>query len=308
MAIAFDRVQKPLRQLRRLLRNLAADPAPEDVHKLRTRTRQIEAIAGALSPSGEKLTRRLLKAIKPLRKAAGGVRDMDVLAARARSLLEEQRQNSVADPLVDSLARLLESLKVSRKKHASGLLDAVEQQRKTARDYLKQYAKQLEACENSASQTRESEQRLQAAAASLAAELNSWPALSTRNLHPFRLKVKELRSVLLLLSAANQEFDQMFDHEFDPIFVGALGTVKEKIGEWHDLHELDTAASQALDPQQDRTLLALIKETARPKLREALAAANALRQRPLQSAAKKPAASERASRRLPVTASPNQAA
>lgn len=290
MAIAFDRVQKPLRQLRKLLKNLQADPPAEEVHKLRTRSRQIEAIAAALSPAGEKLTRRLLKSIKPLRKAAGSVRDMDVLAAKARALPREPGQNSHQE----ALARLVEHLESSRKESAAELVTAFGRQRKTARQNLKLYAKQLECGKDSDSLARE--QQIQAAAAQLAAELSRWPALSARNLHSFRLNVKELRSILQLLSNS------------DHAFVEALGTVKEQIGDWHDWQQLAMAATEALHAQQDRALLSAIKEIVRQKLREALAAANALQERRVQPAAKKPPASER---RLPaeaVTASPNRAA
>jgi CHAD domain-containing protein len=292
MAIAFDRVQKPLRQLRKLLKNLHADPPAEEVHKLRTRSRQIEAIAAALSPAEEKLTRRLLKSIKPLRKTAGSVRDMDVLSAKARALPQEPGQNSHRE----ALTRLVEHLELSRKKYAAGLVTALVRQRKTARQNLKLYAKQLECGKDSGSLAREREQQVQAAAAQLAAELGRWPALSARNLHSFRLNVKELRSVLQLLSNC------------DRAFVEALGTVKEQIGDWHDWQQLAMAATEVLHAQQDRALLSAIEELVRQKLREALTAANALRESRLQPAAKKPPASER---RLPAqsaTASPNRVA
>lgn len=273
MAIAFDRAQKPLRQLRKLLKTPSAPPLPEDVHRLRTRSRQIEAITAALPSSAEKLTRRLLKSVKPLRKAAGRVRDMDVLADRVRSIPPELHG--------ESIARLLEYLESSRKKHAAELVEALDRHRKQAREHLKQYAAQLEKRGASAALVHEAEEQVRSAAARCIGELADWPALNARNLHAFRLKVKELRTVLMLLSDADQ------------LFVDALRTVKDQIGEWHDWFQLGAVASQALDALQHRALLALIRQNAKQKLTEALAAANALRTRYFERPLRKPPVRER---------------
>lgn len=297
MAIAFDRVQKPLRQLRKSLRNLPADSEPERVHRLRIRARQIEAVAAALTPASEKLTRRLLKSIKPLRKAAGRVRDMDVLAAKVVTL----RQNPQPEPQDDTFARLVDHLQQSRKKNAAALLTALVQQKKAVRHNLKLYAKQLEDARSSVPFARDIEQRSETAAAQLAAELRRWPALSARNLHNFRLKVKELRSVLQLFSGADRALA-------DSPLADALGTVKDQIGDWHDWQQLAKAAAEALKAQQDRVLLSAIREVVKQKLREALAAANALREGPLQAVAKKPPTPERKLPARAVRANPNWAA
>ncbi len=270
MAIAFDRVEKPLRQLRKSLRKLPASPAPDAVHKLRTRARQVEAIAAALPPAGEKLARRLLKSIKSLRKAAGRVRDMDVLAAHARTLPHE--------PHAEPLARLFDHLDRSRKVHAAALLETFDSQRKPAREHLRQYARQLE---NNSAFTVETEAQIGAAAAQLTADLNRWRPLTARNLHSFRLKVKELRAVLQLLESANQTF------------VSDLGIVKDKIGDWHDWQQLAKTAAEVLGTKQHRALLTVIRRACSQKLSEALASANALRARHLQRPPKKPPVSER---------------
>ena len=82
MADELERVRKALRELGKSLESLNGDSAPEDVHKLRTASRRVEAIAGVLGAADGKKSRRLVKAIEPVRKAAGGVRDMDVLLTR----------------------------------------------------------------------------------------------------------------------------------------------------------------------------------------------------------------------------------
>jgi CHAD domain-containing protein len=268
MAIELERLEKPLRQLRKSLKRLEKNPPPEAVHKLRTRARHIEAIAPALTPIEGKKTRRLLKSIKPVRKAAGSVRDMDVLTGNALSLPKNSHS--------ESLARLVELLGTTRQKSAGALFETVGEQRKSARRVLKKYAKLVEASFNGkrpgSAVNGQPARNVQAAIGGLEEELSHWPTLSERNIHPFRLKVKELRSILQLIP------------DGDAGFVAALGKVKDQIGDWHDWQQLDGFARATLDARQDRALLKQIEQAGEKKLEEALTAANALRKRYLQSA------------------------
>jgi CHAD domain-containing protein len=269
----LDRVQKPLRQMRRSLKRLSPDPPPETVHKLRTRARYIEAIAAALSEPGEKRAQRLLKSIKPVRKAAGSVRDMDVLTGNALSLPQDSYR--------ESLVRLVERLGIERQKSAGDLLDTIGQQRKTARRILKQYAKLVRAAladdSSGSSDTAQahSELHIHAIIKDRLRELIRWPMLNARNLHPFRLKVKELRSILQLLPQT--------DPAANPGLISALGEVKDKIGEWHDWQQLADTAREILDPAEDRALLTKIDQVGKRKFRQGLASANSLRKRYLKS-------------------------
>src|SRR6185437_2198386 len=131
-AMELDRVEKPLRQMRKLLKDLPADPAPEEVHQLRTRARRIEAVATALEPVDGKAAKQLVKAIKPVRKAAGGVRDMDVLTGDLLGMPQDGK-NGARVRLVGHLAGM-------RQESADELMDAVGRQRKTARRQLKKFA------------------------------------------------------------------------------------------------------------------------------------------------------------------------
>lgn len=279
MAIELDRLEEPLRKLRKSLKSLSKDPPPEEVHKLRTRARHIESIAPALTPDKGKKTRRLIKSIKPVRKAAGSVRDMDVLTGNALSLPRNSHS--------ESLVRLIERLGNTRQQSAGALLETVSEQRKSARQILKQYSKLVKASFNGqssgkssskhvagAGRTTQPAQNVQAAILALSDELSRWPALGASNIHPFRLKVKELRSILQLLPTS------------DPKLVSALGKVKDRIGDWHDWQQLSGFARTALDAHEDRALLQQIDETGRHKLEEALAAANALRKHYLRSGSK----------------------
>lgn len=73
------RVLKPTRKLRKLLKNMPKQPAPEQVHDLRTNTRRFEAILAAVSPEAMQKEKNLLKDLAAIRKKAGKVRDIDVL-------------------------------------------------------------------------------------------------------------------------------------------------------------------------------------------------------------------------------------
>src|ERR1700686_2904558 len=100
-----DQVEKPLRKLRQTVNAFPSNPRPEDVHSLRTQTRRMEAIVTALALDREKESRQLLKLIKPVRKAAGKVRDMDVLIGDVLTLSPHQGDES-AVALIEHLARM----------------------------------------------------------------------------------------------------------------------------------------------------------------------------------------------------------
>ncbi len=271
--MAIDRAEKPLLQLRKLLDTLPRNPAPDAVHELRTRARKIEAMAMALATADAGKTKKLLKSIKPLRKAAGSVRDMDVLTGD----LMHMPQNGNQDATHDSLLRLVEHLGTVRRKSADGLVDTVNRQRRPARRSLKKYAKFLESVANGkkppigVGHTLEPADGGDSRASTLMAELREWPRLNNLNIHHFRLKVKELRYVLQLFPGA------------DPGLVDSLAKVKDDIGEWHDWQQLLAIAREVLDARKDKTLLAEIDASAKQKLAHALAAANTLRRRHLKS-------------------------
>jgi CHAD domain-containing protein len=257
-----DRLQKPLRNLRKGLKSLPRDPAPGRVHDLRTRARQMETFASALMPPNGRKTRQLLKTIKPLRKAAGSVRDVDVMTEIALKLTEPSGR--------DSLARLVKYLGSTREKNAVELLDAVERRRKAARRRLKQFAKRMESAQDSRHRAVEIDGGVHTAAHKLRSELSKWPELNADNIHRFRIKIKELRSLLQL------------ERDSDAGLVRSLTNAKNKIGNWHDWQQLREIAGAVLDAGQDRTLLLEIDGAVERKLERALAVANALRRRYLR--------------------------
>jgi len=267
MALDAKSVNKPFRKLGNLLKHLPDLPSPEDVHDVRTQTRRIEAVVGAFNLGSKKSGGCLLEDLKPIRKAAGDVRDMDVLTDFAASL----------DPEGDGNCRLklMEHLAGRRRKAASKLLKRVSAKEKHARPLLKECSKVAEAGLDSANsrnaeekdkaRSRRKSVNSMASSLQIAQELRSWPKLDESNIHSFRLKVKELRYVL-----------QLGPHS-DSKLIDELGKVKNQIGLWHDWNELCGITAEVLDHGASCPIAAQIRERTRHELRKALDAANRMR-------------------------------
>jgi CHAD domain-containing protein len=264
MADELERVRKALRELGKSLESLPRDPAPNAVHKLRTASRRVEAIAAVLEPADGKKSRHLVKSIEPVRKAAGDVRDMDVLASDARRLA---RYAAGA-----SLNHLLAHLETAREQNCEALAHALDHRRKAVLKDIKSYShfvpsilKRPKSSAHSGAGAGQSQEEIHAAAMSVVRELGDWQPLDAQNLHEFRLKVKQLRYTLQL------------DANADPSLVEALGDVQRRIGDWHDWQQLDEIAREVLILEEDRPLLERIGATVKRRYDRALAAANALR-------------------------------
>jgi len=249
--VETEKAIKPLVKLRRLLKDFPARPTPEDVHDLRTRARRVEATVHALASQHDPAARRLLKRIKPLRKAAGKVRDMDVLLAKLPGLCGMSAG--------DGLVGLGEHLRELRRRHADDLLRAIGRRRGAACRELKRFTRSVQRSWSDGSAATFDPPQI------LAAQLEHWPRLDAGNLHEFRILAKELRYMLQLTSGV------------DPRRMDALDQTKDAAGEWHDWLELNAAAQEVLDPEADREILRRIDSLTREKLRAALQAANRLR-------------------------------
>jgi CHAD domain-containing protein len=269
MAHELKRARKALRELESGLKKLSVNPRPSEVHRLRIAARRVEAIVTALRPSHENRARRLLKSIGPMRKAAGGVREIDVLLANARRLA----RYSVGE----ALTRLLEHLCRARQKRVKKLRRRIEHGMCATRTELKEYSKLLgpdlvSAKSNAADEVpAQRPPRLRLAAMEAAHELG-WPSkLDAKNIHAFRLKVKRLRYILQLSDDA------------DAVFLGTLAAVQGAIGDWHDWQQLRTVAREVLTRGGDEALLERIDRIVQRTLEQALTTANSLLGRYLAS-------------------------
>jgi CHAD domain-containing protein len=265
MPLAKNAVSRQPGKLRKALKKLRKDTSPDAVHKLRTRTRRLEAMIAALALDSRNNERLLLRALKPLRRKAGRVRDMDVLTRFAsRPQLHGEEQCSI---------QLLERLGAERERQAMKLEDLTRAQYPEVRKRLRKFATVLnrtlpqdrKPSTKAKSRSRRWTKQATAVALELEGELRRWPTLNRDNLHPFRLKVKKLRYVLQMAEGNESGF------------VAALGEVKDAIGEWHDWQELSEIAKELIQHSGCR-LRQSIDHTAQERFAYALRAANQLRQ------------------------------
>jgi len=262
MALDAKKLRKPFRNLRKSLKRFPERPTPEQVHDLRTNSRKLEAVIQALAFDGQPRGRRLLKTVAPVRKNAGKVRDMDVLTALTSTLALKGEE--------ECLVQLLEHLTAKRARSVKKLLRIIEKQRSQARALLQYYSSAIEKCfgapQHDAPQVRQWPALATATALQLSRELANWPYLRRDNLHPYRLRIKQLRYVLQLRDDPDDEF------------VGALGDAKDAIGEWHDWSELESIAAGLLKHRSQCKLLPCIRSTVRQKLQRAISLSSQLKQ------------------------------
>lgn len=255
MRIEIEKAVRPAHRLRELLKRASADLSPATVHELRTQTRKLEATIHAISFTHEVRARRLLKRVKPLRKAAGSVRDMDMMIDRLMSVTGRMNGDGR-----ETLRRLTEKMARAREKNARRLRRLVGRRGKSLRGKLKWYANRVGKAEpDGLSANIEAPQIL-------TAQLQHWPRLKAENLHEFRIQAKELRYMLQLAP------------EMDEQSLRAISRVKDVTGEWHDWLQLHEYAGKVLDDEKDHVILRRLGLIEHAKLRAALAAANAVRQ------------------------------
>ena len=281
MALNPKEVIDPFKKLHKLLKKVGGQPTPEEVHDIRTRTRRIESTLQALPDACGRNEERLLKHATKLRRRAGKVRDMDVLSGYTRKLDIDGEQ--------DCITELIEHLGAQRYQYGGKLVREVKRRRGQLKPRLRKTIKKLRSALPQRRDGKADELSQEAATdvLRLSAELREPPHLNRSNLHPYRLKVKELR---YLLQDAQPEPDKQL--------IDTLGEVKDKIGEWHDWEELIAITENLLDkPHTGCKLVPRMREISDEKFEQALASAERMRKQffpPRRGAAKRGA-----SRRLP---------
>lgn len=263
MSLDQDRLLKPVRKLRKLLKNMSKDPAPKQVHSLRTNTRRLEATLAAVPLDGLSGQRKLLKRVARIRRKAGKVRDMDVLSSFAAGLKSEQEN--------DCRVQLLEHLGAERKRQAKKLHATVSKRLGPVRTGLKRVFTELEEilCANGNGDCDPVQARTQASSSALKMEskLSDPPRLTRANLHSYRLKLKELYNVLRTAEKSDNEE-----------FVESLDSVKNAIGEWHDWEELLAISKDVLDHSNCK-LFRELRTVAEQKYERALSQAEKMRRK-----------------------------
>jgi CHAD domain-containing protein len=261
-----SRLQSPLRKLRKSVKKIAKKVTPKRTHDLRTRIRRSEIVV-RVALDGTREGKRLLKAVKPLYKMAGKVRDMDVLTTFAATVQ--------ADDEDACLAQLLEELVSRRERAARHLRKDVKDNRRKLDRNLRQCSARIKkefAAAGNQSDDGGGTPAANPVALRLAAKLGASPRLSSRNLHPYRRKVKELR---YLLDLAGDEDAKLSD---------TLDNVKDAIGAWHDWNELAEIATKVLNHGNQCKLRKEIESAAKSHLDQALSRATALQKKSFRRA------------------------
>src|SRR5262249_30256094 len=259
MPLAKTEIQDDLRKLRRSLKRAQKSLTPEDVHKLRTRARRVVSLSDAHSlPSLNKSN--LAKPLKRLRKRAGRVRDMDVLTAHLAAMHSDE------DP--SCRTQLLEYLGAKRYRRADRLIRLLQNEGRSLRKDPRRVPKG--AAQTPSGKPGKTARKAQTAHSAqvldLTAGLSEPVHLNKSNLHPYRMKVKELRDALRMAGGTK-----------DSRFAGALSQCKDAIGEWHDWEELIAIAEKTLDHRPECPLLEELKGISGQKLDSALSIADKLR-------------------------------
>ncbi len=257
-----DRIDKPIRTLRKFLKKVPKRPGIEQIHDLRTSSRRFETEVDAFGLSSKPNERCLLPHLREIRKRAGKIRDLDVLTGHLLGLDVNGEQNCIVE--------LMEAFGMNRAKHVKKLRKLVLNSRSQLRRRLKLSLSKLD---NLVKETQErgdfKPRRLTEATAKalqLVEKLKTPVRLNKENLHPYRLKVKALLYVLQLGDRADKQE-----------FVGKLQEVKDAIGEWHDWEELVTIASKTLGHGAKCKLLPKLRATSEAKYERALLLTNEMR-------------------------------
>jgi CHAD domain-containing protein len=269
MSFDIERIDRPIRTLRRFLEKAPRRPGIEQIHDLRTSSRRFEAEVDTFGLSSRPNERRLLPDLRRIRKRAGKIRDLDVLTGYLLRLDVNGEQ--------DCIVELLETFGMNRAKHLKELRKLVLNCRPQLRRRLKRSSSKLEKLVKE-TQERPGESMSRCARETtaqtlrLAEKLKTPARLNKANLHPYRLKLKALLYVLQLADRAGEQE-----------FVDKLQEVKDAIGEWHDWKELAAIASQILDHGPECKLLPKLKATSQEKYQRALLLTNEMRAKFIRS-------------------------
>ncbi len=263
MALDRSRLQKPARKLRKLLKKMPKSPGVDDIHDFRTNSRRLETMLEAFALDRKGNGRRLSKDVSKLRKRAGKIRDMDVLTDYVAKMAQPESERECA-------VRLLEYLGAQRKKQVKKFQSARKQYISKLRRRLQRTQRKIENTlppnGNGQLKGEPVPAKVAASAFVMLSKLREPLKLGRTNLHPYRLKVKELRNLLQMAEGA--------DHEE---FVDGLGEVKDAIGEWHDWEVLATIAKGILRHGRNCQVLHALHTTAGNKYGKALSLAQTMR-------------------------------
>lgn len=261
MPLDAARIVKPMHKLHKTLAHPSRLLSPEGVHELRTGCYRVQSAMRALGFAEERRGGDLVEMLERIRKRAGKVRDADVLTSLAATMGTEGGS--------ESLIQLIEALGIRRGGYKDKLKRTINRERGNARDELKHFRKRIEKqlAATDAGFAEGWSRNAMARSVELSYEIAEWPKLKRDNLHPFRLKVKELRVVEQLSSVP------------DGKLIDALRDVKNAVGEWHDWSELAELATKVLNRKGQEPISKHLRSILEDRLQHALVLSTRLRQR-----------------------------
>ncbi len=186
MALDSRRIQKNFRKLRNIFKNSAKLRSPQPVHDLRTRTRRVEALLRNAGIDRGRGAKHLLGDLRPIRKKAGDVRDMDVLTSHLLELNIDRAGEG------DCEVQLLEHLGEERHRLGKKLQRAVRKNRAGVRKRLKHPSDHIQSMIAPHASNTHRKRRVEAAASvlELVSGLSEPKTLNRTNLHPYRRELK----------------------------------------------------------------------------------------------------------------------
>jgi CHAD domain-containing protein len=261
--MSFDdgRIQDSTRKVRKFLQKNSKNPSSKSVHGLRTNTRRLATMILTFGLDSKGRIKRLLGNLEEIRKRAGKIRDMDVLTADAMSIRLEGEE--------DCQVRLLEHLGADREKYGKKLRREIQKTSPQLRQDVKYAAKRAKTLIEQAIGDSASSNTIPLTMAKiikLSSDLNRPARLNRKNLHPYRLRVKELLNVL-----------QLSNHPADPSFLKKLEEVKYAIGKWHDWEQLIAVARDLSNHAATCKLIKSLETTRNSKYERAMSLTNHLR-------------------------------
>jgi CHAD domain-containing protein len=212
---------------------------PKSVHRLRTAVRRIESLVSYANPDIGKKEERTLEKMADLRKRAGKVRDLDVLAG----LLENLGNGSAAK----DRKTLVDLLEKKRDQKAKRLVSALKKLHEA------KFFSRLHRIAEQASQSDDKNRPLapleeaKAQLSKMADDFGSAQTLKPSRLHEARVTLKRIRYLAELAEESAAQKD----------FIRRLKSTQDAIGDWHDWLELTERAEKRFS---DRANSALVHE------------------------------------------------
>lgn len=254
------------KHMRGLNRDLSAavskvldDAKPKSVHRLRTTVRRIESLVSYANPGIGKKEERTLEKMADLRKRAGKVRDLDVLA----DLLGTLGNGSAAKDR-KTLAELLKKKRDQQAKRLESAIKKLHEAKFFGR--LHRIAEQASQPQDGKNPPLAPLEEAQAQLSKMANDFGSGQTLKPSRLHEARVALKRIRYLAELAEESAAQKD----------FIHKLKSTQDAIGNWHDWQELTKRAEKRFSDRANCHLLHEVRTVLSARHSDAISSVNKL--------------------------------